>query len=71
VVELLDGLISAESAVSALVLSSSAKAFGVSDELVAEDSDRRVWEVSSCSLTEEALVDGSSEMFVIIVGDVV
>lgn len=41
------------------------------EELVAEDSDRRLREVSSCSVKEEALVDGSSEMFVMNVGDVV
>jgi hypothetical protein len=45
--------------------------FGVIDELVDEDNDRRLCEASSCSVNEDALVDRSSEMFVIKVGDVV
>ena len=41
----------------------------MSEELVAEDSDRRVCELSSCSLNEDALVDGCSEMLVLVVGE--
>lgn len=46
-------------------------AVGVIDELVAEDNDRRLRETSSCSANEDAFVEGSSEMFVVKVGDVV
>ena len=41
------------------------------DELVAEDSDRRFRETSSCSVNEDAFVDRSPEIFVMNVGDVV
>jgi hypothetical protein len=43
----------------------------VIDELVAEDSDRRFRETSSCSVNEDAFVDRSPETFVMKVGDVV
>ena len=46
-------------------------AFGVIEELVADDNDRCFREISSCSVNDDALVDGSSEMFVMNVGDVV
>ena len=55
----------------ALTRSSWARAFGVSDELVAEDRDRRAREISSCSLKDEAFVDGSSDRLVVMVGEVV
>ncbi len=69
-VELVKGFALFNVAACRLGLLSSTRALGVSDELVAEDNDRRVCE-SSCSLNEEAVVDGSSEMLVIIVGEFV
>jgi hypothetical protein len=67
-VEMLEGPIS--TVFIGFVPLSSTRALGVSDELVAEDSDRHVREVSSFSLNEDAFVEGSSDIFVVIVGEV-
>jgi hypothetical protein len=43
----------------------------VREELVAEDKDRRASAIASCSESDEALVEGSSERLVVTVGDAV